>query len=412
MAVVRLLLIWFLVAAQQADAETAADRFAPKRGLNFEIWNEWLTADEMVTRPGFLDTYPDWRLHVPPETVAKLAPMGFDFVRLPMDPAPLLRLGPGVAQDALINQIHATALMVQGSGLKVIVDMHSIPRPEETWGTESIVGDPALFDAHVALVGKVAARLNGMDPDRTALEVLNEPTHDCDAIWNGGVPMQWPDQLIRLHRAARNGAPELPLVLSGACWGGARGLTEIDPGIIRDDNLLWSFHDYDPFLFSHQAAGWTSGLNQYFADLPYPPALIDDAAAARLLAEALVRAKADGNRDASHAVLAADLAAYRALGPEAISAGLQQAAVWADRHGIPRHRLVLGEFGVMREDMAGRRFADIGRAAFLSHKRTAAEALGIGWAVWVWSGTFGIAEDDVSRVIAPATCAALGLVQC
>jgi endoglucanase len=411
MTVLRALLIGLLL-VQSAHAETAADRFAPKRGLNFEIWNEWLTSDEMVTRPGFLDIYPDWRLHVPGEAVAKLAPMGFDFVRLPMDPAPLLRLGPGPAQDALIDQIHATALMVQATGVKVIVDMHSIPRPDEVWGTENIVSDPALFDAHVALVGKVAARLDGMDPQRTAFELLNEPTHDCDAIWNDGGPMQWPDQLVRLHRAARDGAPELPLVLSGACWGGVDGLSAINPANLKDDNLLWSFHNYDPFLFTHQAAGWTSGLNAFFADLPYPPAALDDATAARLLADAVVRAMVAGDPDATADALATELAAYRALPVDAVSAGLQAAAGWADRHAIPRHRLILGEFGSMREDMAGRRFAEIGRATFLRDKREAAEALGIGWAVWVWSGTFGVAEDDRSRVLAPETCAALALVQC
>jgi endoglucanase len=127
MSIARLVLAGFIAAAP-AGAETAADRFQPKRGLNFEIWNEWITADEMVSRPGFLDIYPDWRRLVPPKAVSDLKTKGFDFVRLPFDPSPLLRLGPGQAQDALIEQIHQTATDVQSTGLKVIVDLHSIPR--------------------------------------------------------------------------------------------------------------------------------------------------------------------------------------------------------------------------------------------------------------------------------------------
>jgi endoglucanase len=408
MSIARLFLAG-LIAAAPAGAETAADRFLPKRGLNFEIWNEWITADEMVTRPGFLDVYPDWRRLVPPEAVADLKTKGFDFVRLPFDPSPLLRLGPGQAQDALIDQIHQTATEVQSTGLKVIVDMHSIPRGEESWGTDSIVGDPDLFAAHVALVGKVATRLNGMDPDRTALELLNEPTGDCDAIGGNG-PMLWPDQLAQLHQAARTGAPDLPLILSGACWGGIDGLKAIDPALIGDDNVLWSLHSYDPFLFTHQSAQWTDWLNAVFEDVPYPPAKLDDASAKQMLAAASARASWEGRDYATPEALAEYLREYRETPvEEAVSKELTEAAAWADKHGIPRHRLILGEFGAMRDDAAGRWFDPTSREAFISDKRQAAEKLGIGWAVWVWSGTFGIVEDDATRSMAPGMCTALGL---
>jgi hypothetical protein len=407
-------LICLLCVGQPALAQTAADRFAPKRGLNLEIWNEWLTADEMVARPGFLDIYPDWRGVVPDGAIAELRARGFDFLRLPMDPAPLLRLGPGPEQDALIAQIVTTAREVQATGLKVIVDMHSIPRPDESWGTDDIVGDPALFDAHVALVARVGAALHGLDPTRTAFELLNEPTGDCDAIYGGG-PMTWPAQLARLHAAARAAAPDLPLILSGACWGGADGLAVLDPADYADDNLLWSFHSYDPFLFTHQAASWTGGTLPFFADIPYPPASLDDDLAASLAGDAETRVK-DGYITSDTPVTRADLDAemvrYRSLPPDVISAELRRAADWADRHGIPRNRLILGEFGAIREDMTGRRFENTNRAGFLDDKRSAAEDLGIGWAVWVWSGSFGIVEDDATRRMAPEICTALGLSGC
>ena len=402
------LAIWALLLGSPVQAETSADRFAPRHGLNFEIWTDWLTTEQMVTTPGFLDQYPDWRHNASPEGIAALAPMGFDFVRLPMDPAPLLRLGPGPRQDALIAQIVEGAALVQSTGLKVIVDMHSIPRAGESWGTDSIVSDAALFAALVALVGKVATALNGMDPDRTALEVLNEPTGDCDAIAQGAGPMTWPDQLTRLYRAAPSAAPDLPLILSGACWGGVPGLTVVDPARF-DANVLWSFHSYDPFLFTHQAALWSAGPNAHFSGLPYSPETIDDALAARLVAEAVARAVAAGATDMTPEVLAKAMADYRRAGRDAVGAEVAEAAAWADRHGIPQGRLILGEFGAMRGDFQGVRFNTSARDAFLEDKRRAAETAGIGWAVWVWTGSFGVAEDDARRALAPGTCAALGL---
>jgi len=398
------LAIGAVLLATPVAAQSAADRFAPKRGLNFEIWSQWLSADDMVTTPGFLNEYPDWRRLAAGDSIAGLAPMDFDFVRLPMDPAPLLRLGPGAAQDALIAEIVEGAALVQGMGLKVIVDMHSIPRPDEDWGTDSIVGDPALFDAHVALVGKIAETLHGMDPDRTALEVLNEPTNDCDALYAGAGEMRWPGQLDRLYAAARAGAPDLPLVLSGACWGGVLGLQALDLTHFGD-NVLWSFHSYDPFLFTHQGAVWTDGPNAYFRGIPYPPEVIEDALAAELVAQATVRA--EGAFSAEE--LAEAMAEYRRAGRAVVGAELAAAADWADSHGIARGRMILGEFGAMREDMAGVRLDLAARDAFLSDKRQAAENNGIGWAVWVWTGSFGIARDDTLRDLSPATCAALGL---
>ncbi len=400
-----------LLLAPPVLANTAADRFQPLRGLNFEIWNEWLTTEEMVTRPGFLDRYPDWRRIVQSGMIAQVKAQGFDFVRLPFDPAPLLRLGPGAAQDGLIDQIVQAAGQMHDAGLKVIVDLHAFPRPGEDWGTDDIVGDPRLFDAHVALVGRVAARLDGLDPDRTALELLNEPTGDCDAIWQKTGTMLWPDQLQRLHAAARQGAPDLPLVVSGACWGGMAGLEQIDPARLGDDNLIYSFHSYDPFLFSHQSASWTDGPVRFFADVPYPPDQIDDALAAALAAEARARAEGDGSTLAATEFETA-MSDYRGVGLAAVAAEVQRAATWADRNGIPRRRMLLGEFGAIREDMSGARLPLSDRAEFLSDKRRAAEELGIGWAVWDWTGSFGIVEDDTARTIAPALCDGLGLTGC
>lgn len=394
-----------------AMAETAADRFHPRRGLNVEIWNEWLTADEMVARPGFLDIYPDWRRLVVPEQLADLKARGFDFLRLPFDPAPLLHLGPGSAQDALIDQIAMAVDEVQAAGLKTIVDMHSIPRPGESWGTDDVVGNPALFDAYVDLVGRVAQRLNGKDPDRTAFELLNEPTNDCDAIWLKSGPMLWPGQLQRLYSAARAGAPDLPLVLSGACWGGVVGLEQLGPDLPQDENLIYSFHSYDPFLFSHQAASWTEEAVGYFHDVPYPPEAVDDALASQLVAEARQRAEAAGS-DIDPTVLDQAMADYRSAGSAITADDAARAAAWADRNGIPRHRLILGEFGAMREDMEGHRFKNLGRPDFLADKRQATEAQGIGWAVWVWTGTFGVVNDDRKRDIPPDICTALGLDGC
>ncbi|MEO8243963.1 MAG: cellulase family glycosylhydrolase [bacterium] len=397
-----------------AAAASPADHFHPRHGLNFDIWIDWQTTEDMVTTQGFLAHYPDWRGKVPQQAIAALKTQGYDFARLPMDPAPLLRIGPGKRQDGLIDQIAEDAALVEATGLKVIVDIHTFPRPDENWGVDTILSDPDLFAAYVALIGKIARRLDGMDPVRVAFEPMNEPTTDCAAVWGSAKPT-WPAQLMTLYHAARANAPDLPLVLSGACWGGAQGLVRLDPGKFHDANIIWSFHSYTPFPFTHQGATWTGGPEMVMAHLPYPPSLLTDAAANQRARDAAARAKAENittDPPATLANLKTMLATYRDSADGHVEDDAALVAKWADKNNIPRGRLLLGEFGANHAPATDTKDDRASRLRFLTAKSRAAEQLGIGWAVWSWSGAFGVVKDDTTRAPDNAICRALGIGPC
>ncbi len=382
------------------------------RGLNLEIWVEWLAVDDMLTREGFLTPYPDWRRFVGKEEFERYRADGFDFLRMPFDPGPMLALGPGPAQDALIAEIRAAAEMGHEAGLTVIVDLHSIPRPDEVWGTDDVMG--RMWPDYLPLVGRVAAALDGLPPERTLFEPLNEPTLDCDAIWDDSAeapPERWPDMLAQMHAVARAGAPDLPLVLSGACWGGIDGLERVDPGRIGDENVIWSYHSYDPFPFTHQSANWTGSPLKYISRLPYPPSSLDDVTAMERAAAAALRMQA-AEGAADPAAIAAEIAAYRAMPDDIGPAVSARAAEWAARHGIPARRLILGEFGAIHTDQEGR-FQGDDALRYIADQRAGAEQQGIAWAVWSLTGEMAVTlPDDPARVMDPAVCAALGLAGC
>ena len=91
-----------------------------RRGLNLDIWVEWLPVETMLSQDGFLDVFPDWRRHVPEARLAGLGTDGFDFVRLPIEPGPLLALGPGEPHGAErhLDPAVCTALGLEGCKIK------------------------------------------------------------------------------------------------------------------------------------------------------------------------------------------------------------------------------------------------------------------------------------------------------
>lgn len=382
-----------------------AEPVSLKRGLNLELWLDWLSIGEMLADPATLDPFPDWQRETTPRMLKVLVEQGFDFVRMPTDPGPLLAYGPGDPQDGLIAGIRTATETALNAGLKVIVDLHPLQRGEETGGMEDILGD--LWPDYVALVGRLAASLSTLPADSVALELLNEPTFDCEAVYAGAEP-RWPAMQAELLASVRATAPDLTVVLTGACWGQANALASLDPALTVDDNILWTFHSYEPFLYSHQGATWSSAPEKYVWNLPYPPSAVTDDLAAELAAAAKDRMAAEeGQADAE--LIDKAIADYRAFPDDIATAEIDRAVAWADENGIPRDRLLLGEFGALHtvEDNSLPRdwYLD-----YITDKRSAADAAGLSWAVLSYTGGMGIADADApDRRLDPDICRALGL---
>ena len=382
-----------------------AEPLVLKRGVNLGLWIDWRGIGEMLADPSTLDPYPDWQRDITPRMLEVLADQGFDFVRMPFDPGPMLAYGPGGNQDKLIAGIHTATQKALDAGLKVVVDLHPLPRGDETGGMEDIL--EGLWPDYVALVAHLAADLSTLPKDRVALEFLNEPTFDCEAVYSGAPP-RWPGMQVELHAATRAVAPDLTVVLTGACWGQANALASLDPKLIGDANVLWTFHSYEPFLFSHQGASWSSAPEKYIWDLPYPPSSVSEDLARDLATEAKDRmTAAEGQADAP--LLDQAIADYRAYPDSIVTAEIDRAAAWADEHGIPRDRLFLGEFGALHT-VDDRSLPRDWYLAYITDKRAAAEAAGMSWAVLGYTGGMGIADADApDRRLDPDTCRALGL---
>ncbi|MEH6413484.1 glycoside hydrolase family 5 protein [Pseudomonas sp. CGJS7] len=312
---------------------------------------------------------------------------GFDHVRIPVDPT-ALGWSPerGARMDAA-PRLRAAVDAALAAGLDAIVDMH----PNEAT-KQAIENDSAVADAYLAMWTRLAGEFKSLPTQRVAFELLNEPGFYGIA---GG--FRWSRYQQRLVRAVRAVAPERVLIISGRKGGSLEGLVELDP--LDDPHLIYSFHYYLPYIFTHQGASWMQGdrwtTAGHWRSVRYPAPL-----ARKQLPRTDGKVEFERARD--------ELTEYFQDGwnREHIAAQWQPLRDWAAKHRVRVH---CGEFGVIREGVD-----PVSRYRWIADVRALAEAEGWGWSVWNYADDFGIADNSNTDgrprgALEPAALRALGL---
>lgn len=386
-----------------AAAPAAAASFSAKRGINLDLWTTWPDEQRWNDRSVVLP-FPEWRRSLDQDDLARLKDAGFDFVRMPVDPAALLSAQTSGFNDLLYASVLESARLANAAGLKVIVDLHAIPAgSNRAIGTNQLLDDPALFDRYVDAVRKMAQTVSREDPALVALELMNEPVSDCE----GAEADAWAARLTRLFAAARAAATRTTLVLSGACWGSAEGLAALEPRDFPDDNLVWTFHSYAPFILTHQGASWTGDFIERVTGLPYPPFSIP-----RTELDAIVAGiKEKIGAAASWTERQGQLSYFDELFGEvdtperlsaAMSAPFERVAAWAEKHGVAPADILLGEFGMIRQEYGNDHVVPAAqRAAYYRDMIAIAEKHGFMWSLWGYGGAFGVVEEFDGRPAEP-----------
>jgi endoglucanase len=407
-AMIKTLVAALLVLAALVLPGQAAS-FSMKRGLNLDQWTTWPGEDKWGERRAILP-YPEWRKFLNDDDLKALKSAGFDFLRMPVDPSPFLSGETLTLRDELYANVLASVRMINRAGLKVIVDMHLIPSGSgRKIGMGEVMDDPQMFDAYVEMVRKMARTLADEDPRQVAFEPMNEPVIDCDADGTG----LWPERQQKLFVAARSSAARLTLILTGACYSNAASLAKIDAKAIPDDNIIWTFHSYEPFLLTHQGATWAGDFIPYVTGLPYPLSAVPRAQLDAALDTIRARIKAEAPWARQSGLLAyldeqvASLDTDEEL-RETMDAPFTRVEAWAKANGIKPENITLGEFGMIRQEYGNAYVMPAEyRAAYVRDMIARAEAHGFAWSVWSYGGAFGIvdafdgdkAEPDVMDAI-------------
>ena len=357
----------FVSLSQAQSSSVPASRLAHLRhGVNLSAWFAQVYDPKGYTKEHF----ESWTTAA---DIALIKSAGFDHVRLSVNPQPIMDSRRPGGTDEYFAYLDAAMKMILDSGLSVELDMH----PDSDF-KERLAKEDDFVERFADFWRTVAGRYASYDSERVFFEILNEPEmHDA---------YRWYGVETKLATAIRQAAPANTILAAGAKWDDDSDMIFLEP--LRDSNVIYVFHFYEPHIFTHQGATWGAYYWHWLKDLHYPSDPRNAAEVAATVPEAIHRL---------------DVIRYGQDHWDAarVEAEINQAAEWAKQNGVP---LVCNEFGVFRHANPQ------DRNSWIKDVRTSLERHNIGWAMWDYSDNFGVAiKKDGKTMLDADTVKALGM---
>lgn len=178
--------------------------------------------------------------------------LGFDHIRLPLNLHYMTGGAPDyILDETFIKNLNRVIDWAEELKLYLILDNHTF--------SPSVDTDPGVED----ILRKVWAQMAEEFADRSEYiyyEILNEPHGIEDRVWN-----KIQGKLIETIRVYDS---RHYIVVGPAGWNSYNNLEAMPE--YDDDKLVYTFHFYDPFLFTHQGAGWNTPSMADIENIPFP----------------------------------------------------------------------------------------------------------------------------------------------
>lgn len=193
--------------------------------------------------------------------VKKVAEWGFDHIRLPID-YEVLETEAGEEYPEGIAYVDRFIKWCQEAHLDVVLDLHKAYGYDFNDAGNSdrnnLFTNESLKQRFITLWARIAKRYGTMEG--VAFELLNEVVEEENAeLWN--------DLIEQALGAIRSYAPDIPVIYGGIHWNSAKTLKLLR--VPEDKNVIFTFHFYEPLLFTHQKAYWIANMDKE-KDIPYP----------------------------------------------------------------------------------------------------------------------------------------------
>lgn len=231
------------------------------KGMNFTNWGE----SGKITSPN----PSDWRFNE--KSVKLQANQGFKGIRLPIDLDLYLVDRDNVLkgknkkvelEDQLFTVLDSMNVWTKRYGLSYTIDFHAY---DGTYNRKASKDSVVYFGVVSAIWKRVAEHYIKEKREDLFFELTNEP--------NLSLPegekidqADWRKLAQQMIDSIRTVDKERPLIFGDVEWYSLDMLIKNTP--FEDPNIIYCFHMYDPFIFTHQGAGW-AGMSST-KDVPFP----------------------------------------------------------------------------------------------------------------------------------------------
>lgn len=252
--------------------------------------------------------------------VENLASFGIDHVRLAFDQIALEDFGnPYHYREEVFRHIDNFLGWAEKYKLNVILNLHkAVGCYCDCGDMKSLLDEPEYQERFISLWIEFERRYHNKGRE-IVFELMNEITSSGSEKWNS----LWKRAAAEIRKLN----PDRIILVGSASWNSVDKLCDLE--VSDDPNIVYTFHFYAPFEFTHQR-GVLQPMNHYYnREMPYPC----DIGRYRECQEFLY-----GNRNA--------YAGYEEMGKKFIYDALSPALRFMEAH--PDAILTLGEFGTIR----------------------------------------------------------------
>jgi endoglucanase len=238
---------------------------------------------------------------------------------------------------------------------KLIICYHSGNLTENTYQAEK--------QKVIGLWTTLSKRYINQNADNLFFEIYNEPPHMNPDIWK--------DAATNIIAAVRKTDKNRTLIVGASNFNSIYELSRTTP--FADQNIIYTFHFYEPFFFTHQGAAWvgdqaaTTGVPFPYDEKNFPP----------------LNPKTKGTWGETNYYQ------YRKDGNEqSVRDKLQIVKSWAAKYNVP---LLCGEYGVYNK------YADLdSRCRYIKAVRQNLKAMHMPGILWDFNANFSIFEGEPS----------------
>lgn len=193
--------------------------------------------------------------------IVQIAGWGVDHVRLPIDYMVLEDdENPFVYKEEGFSYVDRCIKWCESSKLNIILDLHRAPGYAFYSLSDNKLFESEHMQERLIKLWQEFARRYKEHGNNVVFELLNEIVEPDSDRWN------------KLSKRVVAGIREIDreriIIIGGNHYNNVNTLHELEP--IEDDKLVYTFHFYEPHIFTHQKASWDSLLKDLEHDITYP----------------------------------------------------------------------------------------------------------------------------------------------